>query len=318
MAISRNKVAIIGVGNVGAALAHHLTINSICDDLVLINRNRQKAWAEVMDLSHALGFSPSSMRISDGTYEDAADADIVVLAISAPTPGAVSRLDMLEASAKAVSAIVSDVMKAGFNGIFLVVTNPVDPLAYLTQKISGLPAARVIGTGTSLDSARLRHYLAKLMGVDPRSMEAFCIGEHGDSQIIPWSQITVGGKKFSEILTDWKTRFEGVNLEGVRSEIAEIGYRVVQGKGSTSYGIASMAAQIIRAILRDENKVMPVSAMFQGEYGETDVYAGIPAVLGMSGVKELVEYHLTEDEAAGFARSIKILREANRKALEWA
>jgi len=252
-------LAIIGMGHVGCALAHHLTIGNFCDELVLINRRKEKAWAEAEDLKHSLGFSESRMRIYAGDYADCADADIVVLAVAAPYTDGSTRLDMLDKATLIFRDIVPRIMDSGFSGIFVVITNPVDALTYLVHKISGLPAHKVIGTGTSLDSARLRYFLADTIGVDPLSVEAMCMGEHGDSQMIPWSQVTVGAKRFSQIINDNPERLKGIDIDKVQQEISQIAYKIVRAKGATDYGIAAVAARIIKAIIRDGNIVMPVS-----------------------------------------------------------
>lgn len=313
MALSRSKVAIIGIGNVGTALAHQIVINHICDDLVLIDLKKERTWAEVMDLKHSLGFSESKMLIKNGDYADCLDADIVVLTVSGPFKAGMTRLDMLDKAAVIVKSITEQVMKSGFQGIFVVVTNPVDPITYLVKKVSGLPSSRVIGTGTSLDSARLRMLLADTMGVDPRSVDAICMGEHGDSQMIPWSQVTVGGKNFNDILKDNKARLKGIEIDNVREEISQIAYDIMKEKGATNYGIAAVAAKIIKSIIKDENVVMPVSTMLHGEYGVRDIYAGVPAVLTGKGVKELVELHLTNEELQQFQKSVQVLVEAKKK-----
>lgn len=269
MAIGRSKVVIIGAGNVGTALAHHLVICNTCNNLVLINRNAEKAWAEVTDLNHSVGYYDSNIQISVGTYSDCIDADIVVLAV--------------------------------------------DAMTYLVKSISGLPDSKVMGTGTALDSARLRYFLADLIGVDARSLEVMCMGEHGDSQMIPWSQVTVGAKRIIDILRDSPERFRYVELDSIRKEIAKIAYQIVKQKGATNYGIAAVAARMIKAIIQDENIVMPLSVMPHGEYGLSDLYLGIPAVLNGSGIRELVEYHLTNQEHQALLASAAVLQEANQK-----
>lgn len=316
MALSRSKVAVIGAGNVGTALAHHLVICNICDDLVLIDLNKEKVWAEVTDLKHSMGYSDTKMKVYAGEYSDCADADIVVLAVAAPYKEGMTRLDMLDKATVIVSSIVSKVMDSGFKGVFVVITNPVDSMTYLVKKLSGLPDAKVIGTGTALDSARLRYFLADVMDVDARSVEAMCMGEHGDSQMIPWSQITVGAKKFTDIIQDYPERVKGIKLDNVENKIAQIAYKIVKQKGATNYGISAVAAKIIKAIINDENIVMPVSVMPHGEYNLRDVYLGIPAVLTGKGIKELVEYHLTDSEKKELSGSAEILKEANKRMMK--
>lgn len=302
----------MGCGNVGATLAFHLVTEHICDDLILIDRNKRKASAEALDLQHSLGYSGNKINITAGSYKDCGDLDLIVLAVAAPYAAGMTRLDMADNAIKIVKDIIPQIMKEHFNGIFLVITNPVDVITYWVQKISGLPDERVIGTGTSLDSARLRQFLAQAMEVDARSVEAFCMGEHGDSQFIPWSLINVGAKRFTEILKDNPDRLKDIELDNVNSYISQIAYEIVNAKGATTYGIAAVAGQIIKAILQDENKVFPISAMLHGEYGDEDVYIGVPAVLTAHGVKELVEYHLTKEEQEKFKNSSEVIKRINK------
>lgn len=313
MAIGRSKVVVVGTGAVGAAVAFDIVMNHVCDDLVLIDINKEKSWAEATDLQHSLGYNGSKMKVKDGEYEDCKDADLVVIAAALPYITGQTRLDMIEKAAGIMESIVSPIMKSGFSGIIVVITNPVDVMSYYVHKLSGLPANKVIGTGTALDSARLKYHLADVMNVDPQSVHALCMGEHGDSQVIPWSQITVGGKKFLDIINDNKVRLGEFNIDSVSEDIKMIAYRIVNAKGATTFGIAATTVQIIKAVLRDENKVIPVSAMLNGEYGEKNIYAGVPAVLNNQGIKELVEYHLSENEMAELKRSIAIIRDYSKK-----
>lgn len=308
MPLGRSKVAIVGSGAVGTTLAYTLVTNHLCNELLLIDLNEKKAWAEATDLHHSLGFSNSKVQISSGHYSGCGDADIVVLTVGAPYREGMTRLDMYEKACRIMDTIIPDVMASGFNGIFLVVTNPVDLMTQYIQERSGLPCEQVIGTGTSLDSSRLRMYLAELMDVDPRSVNALCMGEHGDSQMVPWSQATIGGKPFLDILADNPERFKNVDLGSIQEHIASIAYEVVANKGATFYGIAAVTSQIIQAILFDENKVMPVSCMLHGEYGFDGIYAGIPAVINCNGVKELITYHLTATETEKLNKSLSVLK----------
>lgn len=313
MAIGRSKVVVVGTGAVGAAVAFDIVMNHVCDDLILIDINKEKSWAEATDLQHSLGYSGSKMKVKDGEYSDCEDADLVVIAAALPYITGQTRLDMLEKAAGIMKSIVPPIMESGFSGIMVVITNPVDVMSYYVHKLSGLTANKVIGTGTALDSARLKYHLADVMNVDPQSVNALCMGEHGDSQIIPWSQITVGGKKFLDIINDNKARLKEFNINSVGDDIKKIAYRIVNAKGATTFGIAATTVQIIKAVLRDENKVIPVSAMLNGEYGEKGIYAGVPAVLNSQGVKELVEYHLADNEMMELKKSIDIIKEYSEK-----
>lgn len=313
MAIGRSKVVVVGTGAVGAAVAFDIVMNHVCDNLILIDINKEKSWAEATDLQHSLGYSGSKMKVKDGEYSDCEDADLIVIAAALPYIIGQTRLDMLEKAAAIMKNIVPPIMESGFSGIMVVITNPVDVISYYVHKLSNLPANKVIGTGTALDSARLKYHLADVMNVDPQSVNALCMGEHGDSQIIPWSQITVGGKKFLDIINDNKARLKEFNINSVGDDIKKIAYRIVNAKGATTFGIAATTVQIIKAVLRDENKVIPVSAMLNGEYGEKGIYAGVPAVLNSQGVKELVEYHLADNEMMELKKSINIIKEYNEK-----
>ncbi len=308
VAISRTKVVIVGAGAVGASVAFHLVMGNVCDDLVLIDINREKAWAEATDLQHALGYSGVRMHVSDGDYTACADADIAVIAAATPYQKGQTRLDMADKAAKILESVVPNIMKSGFSGIIVVITNPVDVMTFHALRLSGLPAAKVLGTGTALDSARLRFYLAEVMHVDPLSVSAVCMGEHGDSQFIPWSQVTVGGKKFLDIVRDNADRWNAGDIDAISENTRMMANRIMLAKGATTFGIAATTVQIVKAILHDENKVIPVSAMLSGEYGEQGIYAGVPAVLCSSGIKELVEYHLTDEEMDAFHKSAEIIR----------
>ncbi len=309
MSIGRTKVAIIGAGTVGSTLGYYLTSNRVCNELLLIDLNEKKAWAEAVDLRHSMGSSGSRIDIQDGGYAECGDADIAVLTVGAPYREGMTRLDMYKKCCDIMDSIIPQIMDSGFKGVFVVVSNPVDLMTQYVQEISGMEPSRVIGTGTALDSARLKMYLADLMEVDPRSVEALCMGEHGDSQMIPWSQVTVGGKPFLTILKDNPQRLKNVGLDKIMSEITYIAYEVVRHKGATCYGIASAAGSIIQAILYDENKVIPVSCMLRGEYGAEGIYAGIPSVICSQGIKETVTYHLTEEELQKLQKSLRVLKQ---------
>jgi L-lactate dehydrogenase len=313
MAIGRSKVVVVGTGSVGAAVAFDIVMNHVCDDLILIDINKEKSWAEATDLQHSLGYSGSKMIVKDGEYEDCRDADLVVIAAALPYITGQTRLDMIEKAAGIMDSIVPSIMESGFSGIIIVITNPVDVMSYYVYRLSGLSANKVIGTGTALDSARLKYHLANVMSVDPQSVHALCMGEHGDSQIIPWSQITIGGKKFLDIINDNKVRLEGFDMNSVTEDIKKVAYRIVNAKGATTFGIAATTVQIIKAVLHDENKVIPVSAMLNGEYGEEGLYVGVPAVLNSEGVKELVEYHLADNEMMELKKSIEVIGKYNKK-----
>ena len=199
-------------------------------------------------------------------------------------------------------------VESGFNGYFIIVTNPVDIISYYVYKLSGLPKNKVIGTGTALDSARLKVFLADLIGIEANSVQAYTIGEHGDSQFIPWSTVSVGGKNFEDILIDNKDRLKSFDKDLTLEEIKKAGWKIADIKGTTNYGIAATTVDIIKSILNNEGKIIPVSALLEGEYGIDDVYIGVPAIINKTGISEIVELRLNKEESASFNNSVSILK----------
>jgi len=313
MSLRKSKVAIIGAGLVGSSTAFSLITQGVCDEIMLIDINEEKALGEVMDLNHCIEYLNRNTKVIRGSYEECGDVDIVIITAGAPPKPGQSRVDTLELSARIAESIVNPIMKSGFKGHFIVISNPVDMIAYHVYKISGLAKNHVIGTGTSVDSARLKNFIGELINVDPRSVQGYSMGEHGDSQMVPWSHVTVGGKSFYEILKDNKDRVGDVDLDELVLETARAGWEVFNRKGTTYYGIATATVGIIKAIMNDENRIMPVSTLLEGEYGESDVFCGVPAVLNADGVKEVVEIHMTNEELVKFKKSAAIIREYIKK-----
>ncbi|MBD7913488.1 MULTISPECIES: L-lactate dehydrogenase [Clostridium] len=313
MTFKNKKVAIVGTGLVGSSTAFSLITQGVCDDILMLDINEEKAKGEVMDLNHCIEYLNKNTRVKTGNYEECADVDIVVITAGAPPIKGQSRLDTLELSAKIVKSIVDPIMKSGFKGQFIVVSNPVDAIAHYVKELSGLPKSKVIGTGTSLDSARLKNFIGSLLNVDPRSVQAYSMGEHGDSQMVPWSHVYIGGKSFSKVIEDNKDRFGDVDLDKLVLETARAGWEVFNRKGTTYYGIATAIVAIIKAILYNENKIIPVSAYLEGEYGQFGIYAGVPAVLNSNGIKEIVEIDMSEEEINKFNKSCTVIKECIAK-----
>ncbi len=315
MTVNRNKIVIVGAGLVGSSTAFSLITQGICDEVMIIDINRGKAHGEVMDLCHCVEYLNRNVKVSEGEYSDCADADIVIITAGAPPKLGQTRLDTLDLSAKIAKSIVEPIMESGFEGHFIVVSNPVDVIAHYVYKISGLPKNQVIGTGTAMDSARLKYFIGDLCKVDPRSVQAYTMGEHGDSQMCPWSLVTVGGKKFVDIIQD-NDEFANVNLDELVNRVMRIGFDILEVKGTTCYGIATTVAGIVKAILNDENKIIPVSTLLEGEYGESDVFCGVPVILNRSGVEDVVEVHLTEEELVKLKASVAVIREYTQRIKE--
>lgn len=308
MRINGNKVVIIGAGQVGATTAFSLVVQEVCAEVVLVDINTLKASGEALDIDHGIEYLGRNTKITAGTYADCKNADIVVLTVSAPFQGETSRLQMLDKSTEIIKNVVPSVMASGFDGIFIVVSNPVDIMSYLVYKLSGLPKNQVIGTGTALETARLKQNIGRTIGIDPKNVEAFAIGEHGDSLVVPWSHVRAGGKSIFQIIKDNQERFAKFDLAEIEETTRKAGFDVVRRKGNTQYGIASTTTGIISTILRDEYKTIPVSTLLEGEYGINGIFCGVPAILNATGVTEIVSLHLEEKEQAAFTESAKVIK----------
>ncbi|KIL08275.1 lactate dehydrogenase [Clostridium botulinum] len=315
MPLNKSKIAIIGAGFVGSTTAFNLITQGVCDEILMIDINKERAYGEVMDLNHCIEYLNRNTKVVTGEYKDCKDVDIVVITAGPPPKPGQSRLDTLELSAKITESIVNPIMESGFNGYFIIVSNPVDIIAHYVYKISGFPKNHIIGTGTSVDSARLKNFIGELLNVDPRSVQGYSMGEHGDSQMVPWSHVTVGGKSFYAILEDNKDLTGEVDLDKLVLDISRAGWEVYERKGTTYYAIAAATVAIIKSIMHNENKIIPVSTLLEGEYGEKDVFCGVPAILNRDGVKDVVEIHMTADEMIKFKNSLNIIRKYTDKII---
>ena len=317
MTTNKSKVVIVGCGLVGSSTAFSLLTQGVCDEIMMVDINQEKALGEVLDLKDCVEYLNRNTKVYQGNYEDCGDADIIVITAGAPPRQGQSRLDTLEASAKITRSIVKPIMESGFDGIFLIISNPVDIIAHYVQILSGLPKNQVIGTGTALYSARLKKFIAELIHVDPRSVYAFSMGEHGDSQMVPWSAVTVAGKPFYDIIRDNPELVGDVDLDSLVMKTAQEGWEILNRKGTTYYGVATTAVGVIKAILHNENRIIPVSTLLEGEYGEKDVYCGVPVVLNRTGASDVLEIHMTGQELTRFKESAKVIREYTHKIMEF-
>jgi L-lactate dehydrogenase len=303
-----SKVAIIGTGFVGSSYAFSLLNQGIANEMVLIDINKEKAEGEARDLNHGLPFS-SPMKIWAGSYEDCKDADLVVITAGANQAPGETRLDLIAKNIKIFKIIVNEVMKSGFNGIFLIATNPVDILSYATWKFSGLPMERVIGSGTILDTARLRYLLGEYFKLDSRNVHAYIIGEHGDTELPVWSHGTIGSQPLQSYFKKDNDKIKK-DLEDIFVNVRDAAYHIINRKGATYYGIAMGLARLTKAILRNENSILTVSALLEGKYGLDDLYIGVPAIVNRNGIREIVELDLTEEEMKKLHHSANVLKTA--------
>ncbi|PYZ98628.1 L-lactate dehydrogenase [Alteribacter lacisalsi] len=303
------RVAVIGTGFVGSSYAFAMINQNVADEMVLIDLNKSKAEGDAMDLNHGLPFG-SPMRVWAGDYSDCADADIVVITAGANQKPGETRLDLIEKNAKIFESIVGDVMDSGFNGIFIVATNPVDILSYATWKFSGLPMERVIGSGTILDSARFRFLLSDYLNLDVRNIHAYILGEHGDTELPVWSQARVGLEPLSRYIEKYKPEASQADLDSIFENVRDAAYDIIEKKGATHYAIALGMIRLTKAVLRNENSILTVSTLLEGEYGEEDLYIGVPAVVNETGIQQIVEIDLNEEEAKAFRHSAKTIKDA--------
>lgn len=316
MIIKNSKIAVIGCGLVGSSTAFSLVTQGVCDEILMIDINEERALGEVLDLRDTIKYLDRNVKVRKATYADCSDVDIIVITAGAPPKSGQTRLDALEISAKIAKSIVEPVMASGFDGIFIVVSNPVDIVAYYVYKLSGLPKNQVIGTGTALDTSRLQNFIAEMVKVDPRSVYAYSLGEHGDSQMVPWSTVTIAGKPFYDVIQDNKELVGDVDLDEIVKKTTQEGWEIFNRKGTTYYGIASTCVGIIKAILYDENRIIPVSTLLEGEYGQYGVFAGVPTILNRTGAADVLEIHMTKDELKRFQSSVALIQEYSNKIMQ--
>lgn len=310
MARTSRKVTIVGSGLVGAACAYSMINQSVCDEIMMIDRTFDRAVAQALDLSHCMDFTASRTKVYAGRLEDCGDADVVVITAGANPKEGQTRLDVLEEAEKITTEIVGKIMASGFDGVFVVAANPVDIVTYIVKKVSGFPRHRVIGTGTSLDSARLKTLLSDVFSIDPRSVNGYALGEHGESQFVAWSHVTIGGKPLLHILDQHKERFKDVDLKEIERKTKDAGWEIFTRKGNTQFGIGNALAYIVRSILNDDHKIIAISVILEGEYGKSEVCAGVPAIIGGGGILEVLELNLTPEEQQKFDHSCSILSRA--------
>lgn len=303
------KVALIGTGFVGMSFAYALLNSGECDRLVLIDINKVKAHGEAMDLNHGLPFAKKNMLIFDGEYHDCHDADIVVIAAGVNQKEGEDRISLLNRNYEVFKSIIEPIIKSGFSGIFLVATNPVDIMTKITLELSGFEPKKVIGSGTTLDTARLRYLLGDYFNIDPKNVHAYVIGEHGDSEIIPWSQAYVTTKSIYDIIDYSKGKFKFEDLNNISKSVTSAAQEIIKAKTATYYGIGMALVRIVRAIFGDEKSALTVSVMLDGQYGINGVYAGLPAIIGRNGVEEIIVLDLKENERTAFIESCNFLKE---------
>ncbi|HBK27927.1 MAG TPA: L-lactate dehydrogenase [Dialister sp.] len=315
MAIKTRKIGIIGAGNVGSHLGLQLAVQGLADEVVFYDTNNDKAVGESLDLMDAVSYQPHHFEAYAGTVADMKDADIIINASGKPRLPGQTRLDMMDGGIATTKEFLPLIEKSGFDGIIISISNPCDIIAEYIQYKLDWPKNKIIGSGTALDSARLQYQLSDQLKINRRSLTAYLLGEHGDSSMIPWSHVTVAGKKLDELLAEkpdlYKMDPKDVILEKVHRE----GYVENTTKGCTEFGVTSATAELVRAIYHNEHKVLPVSVYLDGPYGVKDSFASVPVKIGKDGVEDIIELHLTEEEQKEFEASIQVLKEHFARAL---
>ena len=313
--MKKGKVVLVGAGFVGMSMAYSMLNRGGVNELILIDIDKNKTIGEEMDLSHGLPFAPQKMVIKSGDYPDCKDAQVVVITAGIAQKPGQTRLELAETNAKIMKEITQNIMKSGFNGIIVVASNPVDLMTYVVAKVSGLPKNQVLGSGTVLDTARLRYLIADYLKISSKNIHAYIMGEHGDSSFVPWDYAYVGCKKVTDVMKDNGHPISA--LEKIHEGVVNAAYEIIEKKRATYYGIGMGLNRIVRAILDNENSILTVSTYLKdGEYGQDDIYIGVPAIVNSNGVRELLTLDLNEKEQEKLNESCRIIKDMRKKSID--
>ena len=311
---SKRKVVLVGAGFVGMSMAYSLLNQGGVEELVLIDVNKDKTIGEEMDLSDGLPYAPHKMKIKAGDYSECKDANIVVITAGLAQKPGQTRLELAVVNAKIMKEITQNVMANGFSGVFIIASNPVDLMSYVVAEVSGMPKSKVIGSGTVLDTARLRYLIADYLQVSSKNVHAYILGEHGDSSLVPWDHCYVGCKKMIDIMKDNNHPME--DLKKIHDGVWQAAYKIIEKKKATYYGIGMALNRLVHAVLNDENAILTVSTYQNNEYGQEGMYIGVPAIINKDGVKEILELKLNDEDQAKFNYSCEIMKENIEKEIK--
>ncbi len=312
--MKKGKVVLVGTGFVGMSMAYSMLNRGGISELILIDIDKDKTVGEEMDLSHGLPYAPQKMIIKAGDYSECKDAQVVVITAGIAQKPGQTRLELAEVNAKIVKSITKEIMASGFNGIIIVASNPVDLMTYVVAETSGLPKHQVIGSGTVLDTARLRYLVGDYLKVSSKNVHAYIMGEHGDSSFVPWNNCYVGCKKIIDVMKDNHHPME--RLDKIHEDVVNAAYEIIEKKKATYYGIGMALNRLVRAVINDENSILTVSAYLNNQYGQDDIYIGVPAIINKNGVRELLELELNEKEQAKLDNSCKLMKEMRKEAID--
>ena len=313
--MKKGKIVLVGTGFVGMSMAYSMLNRGGVEELVLIDIDQEKTIGEEMDLSHGLPYAPQKMVIQAGDYSDCKDAEIVVITAGIAQKPGQTRLELAEVNTKIMKQITNSIMISGFDGIIVVASNPVDLMTYVVSEVSGLPKNRVIGSGTVLDTARLRYLMADYLKISSKNIHAYIMGEHGDSSFVPWEHAYVGCKKIRDVIRDNGYPME--DLRKIHKGVVDAAYEIIEKKKATYYGIGMALNRLVRAILDNENAILTVSTYLKdGQYGQDNIYIGVPAVINSNGVRELLELDLNKEEQAKLDNSCKLIKEMRETSID--
>ncbi|MBO6233509.1 MAG: L-lactate dehydrogenase [Clostridia bacterium] len=313
--MKKGKVVLIGTGFVGMSMAYTMLNRGGVNELVLIDIDKDKTVGEQMDLSHGLPFAPQKMVIKAGDYDDCKDAQVVVITAGIAQKPGQTRLELAETNTKIMKNITKSIMASGFNGIIIVASNPVDLMTYVVSKVSGLPKNQVFGSGTVLDTARLRYILSDYIKVSSKNIHAYIMGEHGDSSFVPWNHAYVGCKKISDVMRDNNLPME--DLVKMHEDVVNAAYEIIQKKKATYYGIGIALSKIVKSVIDNDNSILTVSTYLkEGQYDQDDIYIGVPAVINEKGVRELLTLDLNEEEQEKLNNSCRIIKEMRKESID--
>ncbi len=311
MQTQNRKAVIIGAGHVGSHAGYALASQGLVEQIVYIDIDEKKAVAQALDIFDATVYLPHRVKVYAGTYADAKDADLIIIA-AGPLPDmskGQTRMDTLKQTVEIIKDVVECIKTSGFDGIILSISNPADVVAHYIQHALGYAPKRVLSTSTTLDSARLRRAVAQELQIDQKSVFAYALGEHGESQMVPWSVATIAGKPLYQLMAEQPQKYGRLDLAALAKEGKAGGWHILGGKGSTEFGIGAAIAEVSRAILCDEHRVLPVSVLLEGEYGQHGVYASVPAIVSAKGIEEIICLNLTAEEQAQFDASCATMKQ---------
>lgn len=313
--IKTRKIAIIGAGHVGSHAGYSLASQGLVENIVYIDIDKKKAFSQALDIFDSIVYLPHRIIVKDGDYSDIDDADIMVIC-AGPLPNmSQTRMDTLGDTVAVMKDIISNIKKTKFAGIIINISNPADVITHYIQNQLNYDYKKIISTSTTLDSARLRRAISEEINIDQKSIYAYSLGEHGESQMVAWSTVTIAGKPLFELIKEKPEKYGKLDLNKIAKKGKKGGWEVLGGKGSTEFGIGASLSEVVKAIICNEHRVLPVSVYLNGEYGQKDVYASVPAVLGKDGVEEIIELNMTEEEKKLFDNSCKIMSENYKLAL---